>query len=422
MGSQNKEYLHPAVYGCGLFILVNVGRLPELFPYLYDLKVGKISIALAITGVILSRYKTINKINNSPLSGLLLIFTLLVGITITFSIWKSHSLEFFQSSFLPVIIIFYLIIGTTKTIKEIQIYIYSLIVAAAILSYQTITLDWVGRLSVGTSYDPNDLALILVTILPLVIAAFITTKKITKIIMLTIIAVMVIAILLTASRGGFIGLLSVCIYLISTKFINYKGKSKKWLNKNLLIIPIIGIILWTLVPEQNQEQILSITNVESDYNLNDPAGRISIWGRGLEIFFENPYGVGIDTFHIAEGTISGRYQAPHNSLLQVAVEIGLAGLFIYLFIYKKSYKLLRQMINEKQIDNNINKSRNLYEIYSYALLGSLIGFFITSFFLSQAYAGVFYILLAIISSLSYLFINDYKIKLKSELLSSNNAK
>jgi hypothetical protein len=48
-----RERIHPAAWGCVLYILVAVGRLPELLPMLAPFHIGKVAVALALVGILI---------------------------------------------------------------------------------------------------------------------------------------------------------------------------------------------------------------------------------------------------------------------------------------------------------------------------------------------------------------------------------
>jgi len=96
------------------------------------------------------------------------------------------------------------------------------------------------RIYVGEMYDPNDLALIMVTFLPLAFFLYSTEKNIMKkLFSLTTIGLSIITIILTKSRGAFIGIISIAVLFILIK----TNPNKSRLNFRKILI----LFLCTLV-------------------------------------------------------------------------------------------------------------------------------------------------------------------------------
>src|SRR6185503_1981035 len=68
----------------------------------------------------------------------------------------------------------------------------------------------------------------------------------------------------------------------------------------------------------------TMLNLGSDYNtdLSNKEGRFSVWERNAGAAIQRPFGYGLNTFSYVDNMYGGTYKAPHNSLLQVWVELG----------------------------------------------------------------------------------------------------
>jgi O-antigen ligase len=105
---------------------------------------------------------------------------------------------------------------------------------------------------------------------------------------------------------------------------------------------------------------------------------------------QNPVlGVGPGNFQTAEGTLSPlaerqqfgigvRWNAPHNSFVQIAAELGIPGLSLYVAMIASAFFALRRSA-----------------ALTPALTASLLGFVVGSFFLSLAYSEMLYTLVAL---------------------------
>jgi len=406
-GTENKGGLNLAVFGCALYIFVSIARLPELFPTLAKLSLGNVSIILIALGLLISRDKMTIPVFKTTIGKLLLAFILLSIISIYYSVWRTHSLEYMFDMILKIAILFYVIAKTATSLYIIKFYLNCLILSAGLLSYLSIQQTWVGRLTVSEFYDPNDLALILVSILPLSMIGIYVSKLKGKILYGSIVLMNLIAIMLTGSRGGFIGLIVIFAYLIFTKLpVTHHSTNRKILFSKITIFVILFGIIITFENHEMWQRYTTILNIQEDYNITEQTGRLEIWKRGINIFLSRPYGVGIGASDIADGMHGGRYQTAHNSLLQVAIELGIVGLFIFLGFYRVAFKKLsvinKYILNEEIRNRYASQSLRNIKLGVFSFRGSLIGFFVTSMFLSQAYNSLFYVFLAIITSSVYL--------------------
>jgi hypothetical protein len=138
---------------------------------------------------------------------------------------------------------------------------------------------------------------------------------------------------------------------------------------------LVAAILLMTASDQYWQQMSTITS-DTDYNQTAETGRLQIWSRGIGYMLQNPVlGLGPGNFQTAEGTLSPlaerqqfgigvRWNAPHNSFVQIAAELGIPGL-------RRSAALTP------------------------ALTASLLGFVVGSFFLSLAYSEMLYTLVAL---------------------------
>ena len=170
--------------------------------------------------------------------------------------------------------------------------------------------------------NPNILAEYLVMIIPISVSLFWYTKRLDKkIIFLGTTLIMILALVLTLSRGGWIGFAFsalVFILLIEKRLL-------------LSIIPIsLGAIY--LLPQTILNRILSIGNLTDSSN----AYRIKMWGITLDIIRDYPIaGVGFGHLPFKQTYETYIRTMPiyhsHNTYLQTAAETGIPGLIVFLF-------------------------------------------------------------------------------------------
>ena len=400
-----RERIHPAAWGCMLYILVAVGRLPELLPALAPFHVGKIAVALALLGILIGPPATGRGVWSTPMGRLVLVLSVLAALSITFSIWRSYSLNFLLSNFLSSIIVFFVIVRTAKTRRMIALYLGALLCAGGLLALMALLADGAGRIAVSTSYDPNDLALVLVTLLPLAVTGVFALRGFARIGILALAAGMLMVILLTGSRGGFLGLLVVAGYLLLARFPTARGGLTRRFNPvKFAVIGAGALLLAVTVPPATWERMATIGSVGDDYNVTAEDGRIAIWKRGLSAMGQRPVGYGLATFGSVEGQHGGgRYQSAHNSWIQIGVELGIPGALVLAALYMVALRHLRalRLYGQPRLRGAAGRTSPaalLHAGVAVGLRGCLLGFLVTSFFLSAAYSTLLFALFAIIAA------------------------
>lgn len=166
-------------------------------------------------------------------------------------------------------------------------------------------------------------------------------EKDRKLLFITAIGLMGIALILSGSRGGLVAFLAEIFFLVilTTKTKNYNQFAlKAGLSVALVVIVIVGAIM---VGGES-----SLTRISDTVGSNDvTSGRTEIWSVSLQIIKDYPiFGVGLGAYSIAYtpyDTLNGlsRVEQAHNDYLQVLTDAGLIGLIIgagFLFLLFKT--------------------------------------------------------------------------------------
>jgi len=146
-------------------------------------------------------------------------------------------------------------------------------------------------------------------------------------------------------------------------------------------------------------------------------GRTDIWKTGFLLLATHPWGLGIDGFVIGEGLShggAGKWSASHNSFVQIATELGVVGLIVFVRLLKQVMRTLRhvetlarghsehsaaiQAVRRFSIRPDTPQAKeSSKEIFQLAqtLEIALWGFIVGGLFLSQAYGGILYVILAL---------------------------
>lgn len=209
-----------------------------------------------------------------------------------------------------------------------QAYVYGAWVAvlATIQAYMQGIEVVYGRFA-ARGFDPNDLSFYLNLAIPM--AAYFALRvsaAAIRILYLSYIPVAVIAVLLTASRAGALGLVVALLYVSYSFFVrNWKWRLA-WI---FLLIGTTGLVLaW--VPQASLARIATLVPEVYGGTLNE---RLTIWTAASQVFTAHPLlGVGAGAFSYAVEPVLGEARAPHNVFIAIAVEEGIPGLILWLLL------------------------------------------------------------------------------------------
>ena len=246
--------------------------------------------------------------------------------------------------------------------------------------------------------DANDFSMALNMILPFTLFGLFTARKaIGKVYYIILICLFVFIIVITESRGGFVGLASVLLYC--------------WIRSNKKIIlafimSILVIFAISTAPPTYWDEVRSIQTENTEVNkYGTGAQRIYAWKIGWRIFLDNPIiGVGQGNYPWRVGetedamgvqwqtrSLAGR--AAHSLYFTLLPELGIVGVILFLLMIVYSIRDLNYI---KKISRSVNKNifpeeaKKLYYL-ALALEGSLIGFLTSSTFISTLYYPNFWI-------------------------------
>jgi len=173
----------------------------------------------------------------------------------------------------------------------------------------------------ASGQDPNDLARFLDLAFPL--AALLVNSERRwpwRLLATGYLPLGFLAVLLTASRGGF---LAALVALAGSGLLLVYGHPKRVL-AGAMALPPLAAVLWFTVPHGTFERLATITEQLHHGDLNQ---RLNIWYAGWHAFVRAPFfGTGAGSFVSAAGLAP--IDTAHNTALSIAVSGGLVALFI----------------------------------------------------------------------------------------------
>ncbi|MFA5014774.1 MAG: O-antigen ligase family protein [Actinomycetota bacterium] len=297
--------------------------------------------------------------------------------------------------FAPNVIMFFLFVNILVTEKRIKITIWLIIILTFILALEGTQqhhrgVGWAGQTPllnsengvtrirwIGIFDDPNDLALVFVVGAGFLLS-FISrsTRLLIKILSWGMLIFIGHALFNTNSRGGFLAMSAILIFLALGKIRN-----------KVLALIIGGTLVFTVL------LIAPSRMSEINYSEASAYGRIEAWYQGFQMLKRAPiFGVGDRMFAEYHSRVA------HNSYISVAAELGMVGIFIWISLIYACLKGLF-LASKKQLTS---------KPYTLGLKAGLIGFLSTSFFLSRSNIAILYLLLALAASFMYTNLRSYE--------------
>ena len=295
----------------------------------------------------------------------------------------------FNDVFIKAVLMFIVMVNVLRTRRRLMGLMWLSLLMAFILSYQALDLYMKGEFlaegyrsgaDIGGMFgNPNDLALHLVTMIPLAVCLAIASKsKLMRLVYFAFAALFVSANFVTFSRGGFLGLIA------STVLLAWKLGRKNRLNV-MAVSGFVGLLVILLAPGNYGLRILSIFIPGLD-----PVGssdqRRELLQRSILVTLRNPWGIGIGNFPI----VGVHNLVTHNAFTQVSSEIGILGLAAYLIFMVSPFRKLAAIERTLFAKNE----HDWFYYMSIGLQASILGYMVSSFFVAVAYNWFIYYLIA----------------------------
>lgn len=389
-----------------LLIFVQFARPQEFFLFLNPLRLNLLLIFITWVLTILNK-NTLSFAETLKLkeSKLFMVFFLIMVFGIPFAFHRRFAFDFVIFKYMSNIIFFYVLIANINTMEKVKKALYTVCLSALFLICMSLQKGSFigGRFDSGTMFDPNDLAYVLVSFLPMF---FIFTKKgesvLKRVIAISGILIFTVSILLTGSRGGVLGLGVVLLCILFSKIVVEQQIAKIVLGFFMVVASFMYI------DKIDFERFKSITELSSDYNVVSDTGRLAIWKRGMRLVLQNPItGVGVQCFPKAIGEqredegVHARWQVAHNSFVEVLVEVGFIGFLYYFLLNLACYKNFKTLA-QPQIYEASRESANIPGILLIGFLGGVT----CAFFLTQGYSMIFVLYFALSAILRRIYVSE----------------
>ena len=329
-------------------------------------------------------------------------------VTTPFSFWPGGSLALFSDVYVKIILIFALMVSTITTPKRLSQMTWLIIVICGYLSVRGIY-DYMRGVNLiegdrlsgavgGFMANPNDLAMNLIVFMaPALLIVFQDNRLFRRLMAAGIVLVMAMAIVLTKSRAGFLGISAMGLVVVY-----YAMRERPTVVFALIFAALIAT---PMMPESFWDRMASITNPDED-KTGSRQQRIQVWRQGLQVFSENPFtGIGAGQFENYDGEMmQARWRVTHNVWLQVAAELGILGLCTFAFLAWRAFTAC--FAARRAIRGPTKRSRGatttltpperkIIDRNAKGMLAGLVGWMVCAFFASVAFNWTFYYVFAL---------------------------
>jgi O-antigen ligase len=291
--------------------------------------------------------------------------------------------------FVPTIVMYFLLVELTTTPARVRTIFITITHLTLVLAVQGIVQfftgaglggmeSYKGRIqAVGIFSDPNDLALVINTVLPLTLLMVLQSRSLlARFYYALITGVFLYSIFLTESRGGLLAFGAMAILLSYRKFGKVVG------------VPAGIMVMVALLLLGPRMDTIS-TEEASSY------GRLEAWSLAMDLFKGSPlFGIGYAHF------MDYHFRTAHNSYLLCVAELGIFGLYPWLMMFFISFK--NTVFVEKEL---LRTGRRSYAMYVHAAHLSLVVFFLGALLLSRTYHPLLFIMIGLCASITRVFVS-----------------
>ena len=398
---------------CALVIL-GVSRIHQRYAFLAVLRPGMLLAAIGLAAAFFSPRALADKswMRSWPAKVVAGLTVATLG-SIAFGISQGGAFYYFLEYYSKVMVVAFLMMAAIRHARDLRLFVWAYVIGTAILVWMALFVfemrmenNGVTRLGNLDTWDANDICVLMMIGLAFCLLLIRTSRPTGKVVATIVLIGIGAAIARSGSRGGFLGFACVALmYLFSLK-----GTS---VARRLAMVAGILIGLTIAAPQGYWKQMNTLTSAEQDYNWDAESGRRKLAINGMQYMMRYPiFGIGIDQFGRAEGSISERARrwdpskegikesTAHNSYVQAASELGIPGLVLFTTLVFGSiivpWRLRRRI--PPGWEKGTWEQQFLFQMALYLPLASL-GFAVTAFFVSFAYQDPVYMLGAMTGAL-----------------------
>ena len=377
-------------FGLLIFTLLLYFRPQQTYPALASVPLALIAALFTLLAFIPSQVALEGSLTARPREvHLILLLCLAALLSVPFAVSPADAIHVFWEPFLKVVIVFIIIVNVVRTERRLKGMFYLALGVTCVLCFSALNDYRLGNLTVegyrvsgsiaGGMFDnANDLGIHLATMFPLALMlGFAARNFLGKMLYWAIALLAVATLVVTFSRGAFIGLLAA-ILVMSSKLARRR--------RSVVIISVIlgALVFIAVAPGSYWIRLLSIFDPRLDA-FGSSTARSEILAHSFLVALRHPLlGIGMGNFTL----VSSHNLVTHNSYTQVAAEMGMGALLLYSMFLTAPLNRLKKIERE----NLIVAGDSRFYYMAVGLQGCLVAYMFSSFFVSVAYYWFIYYL------------------------------
>ena len=288
---------------------------------------------------------------------------------------------------LVLLVFFYGVLTTKDALSLIKMMVWTVIVANLVTVVDGFNLPDLGLIDErldgrigGPIGESNQYAAFLALFLPASIALVLIERGLLRMLAMLGVAASLLALLMTASRGGFVGVVGGAVIgaFFLRQFVSGKNVVLAVVATTAIAFVAVGIMYIAGFGDLLHDRIIGDSTGGSSSRIS--SGRTYIWMTALSKMFDQPTslitGYGWNTY--SQFRVF-RY-APHNSYLKIYFELGVFGITMVLLAFANILRVAREGLRNAESD---------VAIMLFAFITGLIGILVAIFFVDIASPWLF---------------------------------
>jgi hypothetical protein len=374
------------------YLIVLLLAPQQYAPILARIRIAYLLWVVAFAAYLLSR-KAVPATGPRTEYGLIVALLVLSALNIPTSLWRGGALMTLTELYLKSVAFFWLLSRVVDSTRRVRVVGWTVAAASVPLAFSAVKAYLAGggerftlHQGMATS-NANDLALVMNLFIPLIVVNGLTARRtVVRALAWGIVAACVLTVFLTFSRGGFLTL-GLEAALFSAFFVR---RRLGWVIVAGGLLMVVGL---AAIPRTYWQRMATITSIESD-----PTGssqeRWKDQVAAIQLVATRPLlGAGVGQSVLALNEFRGvHWVSVHNTYLEYAVDLGLPGLFLFVWLVTAAYRGIRRV-------ELTGPDASEFRALATGVRISLSGYVFAALFHPLAYKGPFFIVLALVVAL-----------------------
>ena len=391
-GSEAKTAFSATV----LFTFILLLSPQNWFPFLRPLRIAFLAAGCAVAALLWDRWKHARPLGFT--AEVIICFSLIAWafVTAPLSYWPGGSIATVTDLYVKAVAVFWLLSNVVTTHSRLRRLTNGLIACSVILAATGVNnfrngvfvaeLGSVARIAGyggNLAGNPNDLALMLNLLLPFAVAQLLGASGTrARVFWLGAVAINVIGVVVTFSRGGFLALAAIGLVYFA-KLMRRAGPDRRW----AVAMLVLAVLALPLVPAAYVERVSTVSDIASDPTQSSQSRWRDMVAAAHFVATHPIIGAGIGMDILALNEVRGAYWVQvHNVYLQYAVDLGLPGAFLFVLLLWMVFRAVKSSMRRLA---GVAGERPLF-LLAEAVQVSLIAFVVSSMFHPVAYHFYFY--------------------------------